>query len=152
MSGPDYMQLGQSDIEQLALDDLRRYWAQAWKRQPPRHLSRQMLIRSLIYKIREANGGGLSYDQKNKLDQLVRAYRRGRSEGAQRQLQIKTGTQIVREWNGVRHTVVVKNGLFEYCGKDYRSLSAIASGITGTRWNGWTFFGVKKPGGTESAA
>lgn len=143
--GQSYVQLNQADIGNLALSELRDYWAQAWKRQPHRHISRKMLVRSLAYKIREANGGGLSYDQQMKLDQLVRAYKRGRSDGAQRQLQIKSGTQIVREWKGTHHTVIVKSGLFEYNGKEYRSLSAIASEITGTRWNGWTFFGVKKP-------
>lgn len=137
--------LSEADIETLSLAELRHYWADSWKRQPHRHISRKMLVRSLLYKVREAAGNGLSYDQQMKLDQLVRAYKRGRSDGAQRQLQIKPGTQIIREWNGTYHSVIVKSGQFEYNGKEYRSLSAIASEITGTRWNGWTFFGVKKP-------
>jgi hypothetical protein len=148
----NFAQLTHTDIQTVSLSELRDYWAQAWKRQPHRHISRKILVRSLLYKINEAKGGGLSYDQHMKLDQLVRAYKRGRIVGAQRRLQIKPGTQIIREWNGIHHTVVVKSGLFEYNGREYRSLSAIASEITGTRWNGWTFFGIKKPANSVVAA
>jgi len=53
------------------------------------------------------------------------------------------GTRLIREWQGVQHVVTVRADDFEYEGRPYRSLSAIARNITGTRWNGWTFFGLK---------
>jgi len=53
------------------------------------------------------------------------------------------GTRLVREYQGVQHTVTVLQDSFEFEGRPYRSLSAIARHITGTRWNGWTFFGLK---------
>ena len=55
------------------------------------------------------------------------------------------GTRIVRDWHGKRHEVTVTEGGFEYEGRRYRSLSAIARAITGTRWNGPAFFGLRKP-------
>jgi hypothetical protein len=53
------------------------------------------------------------------------------------------GTRLVREWRGVEHVVTVTADGFEWCGRPYRSLSAIARAITGTRWNGWVFFGLR---------
>ena len=54
------------------------------------------------------------------------------------------GTQLVREWQGTEHRVTVRDdGAFEYQGQPFKSLSAIARTITGTRWNGWVFFGMK---------
>lgn len=54
-----------------------------------------------------------------------------------------TGTRLLREWQGVGQVVTVTKDGFEWQGRPYKSLSAIARAITGTRWNGWTFFGLK---------
>jgi hypothetical protein len=56
------------------------------------------------------------------------------------------GTRLLREWQGVEHTVTVLADGFDYDGRPYKSLSAIARAITGTRWNGWLFFGLRKQG------
>ncbi|WP_431266831.1 DUF2924 domain-containing protein [Dankookia sp. P2] len=56
------------------------------------------------------------------------------------------GTRLLREYDGVQHVVTVRADDFEYEGRPYRSLSAITRHITGTRWNGWTFFGLKGRG------
>ncbi len=53
------------------------------------------------------------------------------------------GTRLIREWQGIEHVVTVLADGFDWQGRPYRSLSAIARAITGTRWNGWTFFGLK---------
>ncbi len=53
------------------------------------------------------------------------------------------GTRLVREWKGVEHTVTVRDDGFEYQGRPYKTLSSVARLITGTRWNGWIFFGLK---------
>ena len=53
------------------------------------------------------------------------------------------GTRLIREWKGVEHCVTVRNDDFEYQGRPYQSISAIARAITGTRWNGFVFFGLK---------
>ena len=54
------------------------------------------------------------------------------------------GTRLIREWKGVEHTVTVLDNAYEYQGRPYKSLSAIARAIAGTRWNGWVFFGVRR--------
>jgi hypothetical protein len=54
------------------------------------------------------------------------------------------GTRLVREWNGVEHTVTVLRDGFEFEGRKYKSLSAIARAIADTRWNGWRFFGIRE--------
>lgn len=53
------------------------------------------------------------------------------------------GTQLIREWQGVDHCVTVRGEDYEYQGRPYKSLSSVARVITGTRWNGWVFFGLK---------
>jgi hypothetical protein len=60
------------------------------------------------------------------------------------------GTRLVREYDGVQHVVTVRADDFEFEGRPYRSLSAIARHITGTRWNGWTFFGRARRPGTRA--
>ena len=59
-----------------------------------------------------------------------------------------TGTKLIREWQGVEHTVTVLADGYEWQGQPYKSLSAVARAITGTRWNGWVFFGLKNRRGT----
>jgi hypothetical protein len=53
------------------------------------------------------------------------------------------GTKLIREWQGIEHCVTVRTEDFEYLGRPYRSLSSVAREITGTKWNGWVFFGLK---------
>ena len=59
-----------------------------------------------------------------------------------------TGTRLIREFQGVEHTVTVLQDGYDYQGRPYQSLSAIARAITGTRWNGWVFFGLKNKRGS----
>jgi hypothetical protein len=56
------------------------------------------------------------------------------------------GTRLIREYQGVEHCATVLADGFEYQGRPYKSLSAIARAITGTRWNGWVFFGIRRSG------
>jgi Protein of unknown function (DUF2924) len=54
-----------------------------------------------------------------------------------------SGTKLIREWQGIEHCVTVRADDFEYLGRPYKSLSSVAHEITGTKWNGWVFFGLK---------
>lgn len=54
------------------------------------------------------------------------------------------GTRLVREWDGVEHTVTVINDGFDWQGRKFKSLSAVARAITGTQWNGYRFFGLRE--------
>ena len=60
---------------------------------------------------------------------------------------LRVTTRLIREWRGVEHSVTVRQEDFEYQGRPYKSLSAIARAITGTRWNGLVFFGLKNKRG-----
>jgi plastocyanin len=105
-----------------------------------------MLVKSLTFKLVEKAGLGLSLDDQKRLEQLVKAYKRNPNCFDDSTTPIKPGTRIVRVWKGQRHSVIVQEKGFGYKDQIYSSLSEIASLITGSRWNGWIFFGLKKKG------
>jgi hypothetical protein len=124
--------------------ELRQMWRELFDRDPP-VLGRCYLEDRLAYRLQELHSGGLSDRGKRKLDALVdqlepKAARR-RDPGRP-----IAGTQLVREWKGAEHVVTVREHDFEYRGAPYKSLSAIAREIAGTRWNGWLFFGLRRNG------
>ncbi len=99
----------------------------------------------LAYRIQELAYGGLRPETRARLEALGEQLDGGnvvlrRVRADSRPL---AGTRLVREHGGVEHVVTVLVDGFEWEGRPYRSLSAIARAITGTRWNGWTFFGLK---------
>jgi hypothetical protein len=129
---------------------LRKEWRRLYRSQPPR-LSRDLLIRTIAYRIQELRYGALSKATSRKLASLVEARVSGAElaiEGAQR---IRAGARLVREWNGRTHTVTVEEEGFTYAGRNYRSLSAIARNITGARWSGPRFFGLAIKKGASDA-
>ena len=134
------------DLNDLTLDVLRCSWAELWKQQPHQKISKRMLIRSLEYKIREQDLGGLSSDKQKYLEKMIAAYIRNPRCFDENIHGLKPGTQIIRLWKEKQHTVLVVPDGFEYNRKIYTSLSAVASTIAGCRWNGWTFFGLKNRG------
>ncbi len=133
------------NLKKLPLNELRLMWADAWGREPYARIGRIMLEKSLEYKIRERGGGGLTPEQQAQLEQLVKQYKRNPACFDGNGL-LKPGTRLVRTHEGKKHSVLVKAEGFEYQGRVYSSLSKIANDITGKRWNGWVFFGLKKVG------
>ncbi|WP_041802450.1 DUF2924 domain-containing protein [Micavibrio aeruginosavorus] len=131
------------DLSDVSGSELRKMWSDAWGLTPPHKISRPMLERSLLFKRRELAGLGLTPEQQKRLAKLVRAYKRN-PESASKVPILKPGTRLVRSWKGAQYSVLVKECGFEYQGNLYKSLSEVASIITGTRWNGWVFFGLKK--------
>lgn len=133
-----------NSIAQISLEELRRQWSECWGIQPNAQIGRQMLERSLQYKQRQLRGAGLSAEQQKRLDNLVAQYRRDPKSFEQGPAGLKPGTKLVRAFRGEKHVVLVKANGFDYREQHYSSLSEIAFTITGTRWNGWVFFGIKK--------
>lgn len=131
------------EIAKLSLDELRDRWSKAWGIKPHKYIRRNMLEKSLAFKIRELNGQGLTRLQQAKLDQLVKMYKRNPKCFDDR-IGLKAGVRLVRTWKGVRQSVLVREDGFEYNGVVYKSLSRVAKEITGTTWNGWRFFHVKR--------
>ncbi len=110
--------------------------------QPPKSLSRDLLLRGITYKIQERALGGLSKSVLRKLtgagpDATSDDHRRAAPRTA-----VKPGTRLVREWNGQTHTVLVHADGVEWRDKRYRSLSVVAREITGAHWSGPRFFGL----------
>lgn len=132
------------NLTSLSLNDLRQKWAVVWGREPHSRIGRTMLLKSLEYKIFEREGRALTSEQQQRLEQLIKSYKRNPNYFDENVPALKPGTRLVRNWNGKRYSVLVQNAGYEYKDKTYSSLSQVAFEITGTRWNGWVFFGLKK--------
>ncbi len=124
--------------------DLKQQWRELFGKEPP-PFNRAYLESRLAYRIQELAYGGLKPETRARLEALGEQLDGGnivlrRIRADSRPL---PGTRLLREWKGVEHVVTVLADGFEWEGRPYQSLSAIARAITGTRWNGWTFFGLK---------
>jgi hypothetical protein len=127
--------------------ELKQLWRELYDREPP-FGNKPFLVKRLSYRIQELAYGGLSARAEAKLNVLVEEEdRRARGLPVVRKGDRPiAGTRLIRQWQGVEHCVTVLDDGFEYQGARYRSLSAVARAIAGTRWNGWTFFGVRRSG------
>lgn len=133
-----------TNLKTIPLTEIRQMWAQAWGISPHAKIGRTMLIKSLEYKRRELAIGGLSSDLQQRLKILAAAYKRNPRYFDEDVHGLKPGTRLVKTWKETRHTVLVIKSGFEYENRIYTSLSEVAFTITGSRWNGWVFFGLKK--------
>lgn len=127
-------------LNNLPLTELRQRWAQTWGKAPAERLGRTLLETSLMFKLSKT----LTPELQSRLDQLVKAYKQNPQCFDERCNALRPGTQLIRSWKGRKHTVLVKADGFDFQGRLYTSLSQIANDITGTRWNGHLFFGLKK--------
>ena len=130
----------------LVKKDLNRLWVAEFGKPAPSGLRRELKIPILAARIQERRHGGLSAAAKARLARISLALSRGQGVEELAKPQIKPGTRIVREWHGQTHVVVTLNDHYEYRGDRFQSLSEIARRITGTRWSGPLFFGLKKTG------
>ena len=133
-----------TQINSLPLAQLREHWASAWGTKPHLRIGRSMLERSLLLQVKNKSGHGLTTDQNKKLKKLITTYKRNPNCFDKGNINLKAGTKLVREWRGKKHIVTVTSNGFSYNGEPYTSLSTLAFDITGSRWNGWLFFGLKK--------
>jgi hypothetical protein len=129
----------------LDLYVLRDRWRELYGRPPPKSLRRDFLARACAHQIRVNAFGGLSPATKRRLQAIAEAARTGNVDTAMGALRIKPGTRLLRLWQDKTHTVTALAEGFEWKGSRYGSLSAVAKAITGTNWNGYAFFGLKRP-------
>lgn len=124
--------------------DLKVQWRELFASEPP-PFNRQYLVTRLAYRIQELAYGGLKPDTIRRLEKLSEDLDGGNPIKRRIRTDLKpiTGTRLLREWQGVEHVVTVTADGFEWQGRPYQSLSSIARAITGSRWNGWVFFGLK---------
>jgi hypothetical protein len=120
-------------IAAMNINELRSLWREREGREAPRGFSKDLTARAIAYAIQEEQLGGLSPELKKLLA----------NPDAEPPRRIKVGSVIVREYAGARHEVFVVEGGFSWQARTYPSLSVIAKEITGTRWNGPRFFGLR---------
>lgn len=123
-----------------SVDLLRLDWGQAYGREPPRDLTRDLLLRGIAHGWQERASGGLSPATQWQLERLTPSERGKRPRTIRTHL--RPGMTLVRSWHGQTHTVAVREAGFEFRGRVYRSLTLIAREITGAHWSGPRFFGL----------
>jgi hypothetical protein len=127
--------------------ELKQQWRDLFETEPPPY-NRRFLESRLAYRIQELVYGGLKPETVQRLEALGEQLASGKvPRQFDRDTRPIAGTRLIREWQGIEHCVTVRGDDYEYQGRPYKSLSAIARAITGTRWNGWIFFGLKNQRG-----
>jgi Protein of unknown function (DUF2924) len=126
-------------IRSLSFDALRSLWRATFRASPPPGFTKDLIARFLCWHIQEQAFGGLDPKFAKHLASLAHGDR-SRADRARR---LKPGTELVREYQGERHTVTVAANGFVWREATYASLSTIARAITSTNWNGPRFFGLR---------
>ena len=138
-------------LPSLQTGELRKLWQELFQNPPHQKLRRELLIPILAYRLQEKALGGLKPSTVRRLRAIADELASGKRNPRSSQLAPRPGTRMVRQWQGKLHEVVTLESGFSYDGQKYASLSEIARAITGTRWSGPAFFGLKKRR-TEEAA
>lgn len=124
--------------------ELVKLWSEGFGRLPHRRLRPELMRPVLAFRIQERAYGGHSAQTLRRLQEIARSLdpsSRAQDEASNR---YKEGTRIIREWGGKTHEVLISVAGYEFDGTTYKSLSPIATKITGTRWSGPAFFGTKR--------
>jgi hypothetical protein len=130
-------------IPKSPIADLKKQWRDLFEDTPPPY-SRANLEHRLAYRIQELAYGGIDRQTRRLLDSLADEVE-GRGSKRRQIADPRNphpGTKLIREWGGTEHEVTVLKAGFEWQGRPYKSLSAIARAITGSNWNGYRFFGL----------
>ena len=131
-------------LRDLDLPELRKRWLGLSGRPAPKFFRRKFLVRAVAYQMQVKAFGGLSDKTKRRLRDIAEAVRNGNEDAVLGPPRIKPGTKLIRLWQDKTHTITVLEVGFDWDGKRFNSLSAIAKAITGTNWNGYSFFGLKR--------
>jgi len=132
------------ELQEATSAKLKERWRALYGTEVPRHISRDLLMRALAYRIQEKALGGLKPSTRRLLTKVAAdAAARRTIHVAPEPTTLKPGTVILREWHGTQHQVVVRENGIVFNGKQYKSLSQVAYRITGTKWSGPLFFGLK---------
>ena len=141
-------------LRDLDIAALRGRWHTVSGRRPPPHLPRHLLFRILAYRLQVDRLGDLDDASRRLLDRSGSPEKAGQNAAnlVPRIANVRPGTSLSREWNGHMQRVTVLAEGFAWNGKTYPSLSQVAFAITGTRWNGPRFFGLRDKPSKRSAA
>jgi Protein of unknown function (DUF2924) len=140
---PDQILTQLDSLARMSKDDLSGLWRRLFQTAVPERLRRPLMVRILAYRIQERSFGGLSPRARQRLRQMARALEKDSEAQISSAPAFKPETRLIRQWQDETHVVTIKPKGYEYQGSLYRSLSEIARLITGTRWSGPLFFGLK---------
>ncbi len=132
-------------LKTMPIGELKQQWRDLFESEPP-VFNRRYLESRLAYRVQELAYGGLKPETVKYLEDLGEELYGKKGKAVRRRDDANrpiAGTRLIREWQGVEHTVTVRDHDFDYQGRPYKSLSAVARAITGTRWNGPLFFGLR---------
>ena len=148
--GPEQQDQKALDVEiarlrDLDVSELRNRWHTVFRRRPPPHLAHRVLFRVLAYRIQADRLGDLDSESQRLLDRAPSPEDSGQRavDLSQRTVSLRPGTVLGREWNRRMYRVKVLADGYAWNGKTYPNLSKVAFAITGTRWNGPKFFGLR---------
>ena len=133
-----------SRLPKLDIRELREEWCRLYKADASPHLSRELLIRAVAYRMQEVALGGLRPEPQRQLRQIAMELKQTGAAAKRFRPQLKPGTRLIREWQGRTYEVEVLDDGFSWQGTRCKSLSAIARKITGTAWSGPLFFGLRQ--------
>ena len=133
-------------LADLPRTDLVGHWKDLYRADPPKGISMRLMVRAIAYEMQARQYGGLKSAIVRRLDKIASGKSDGGTNCAPWVPALDPGARLVREWNGVTHTVDVTNDGFEWQSQRYGSLSEIAREITGARWSGPRFFGLNRRG------
>lgn len=126
-------------LPSLDRQQLLKRWRSLYGVEAPAKISQQLLVRAIAYKLQEQALGGLKPSTRKHLAAALQ----GSVASVPASPAIKPGTKLIREWHGRIHEVVIADAGVQYNGKSYGSLSEVARIITGVKWSGPAFFGLK---------
>lgn len=129
-------------VARLELTALRAAWREKWG-EPPCFRSRDLMARAMAYRLQAEAFGDLAAPLGRRLREYAEKFAADRRFTPTPGLNLKPGCSLVREWGGARHEVAVTADGFTYLGETFRSLSQVAQRITGAKWSGPLFFGLK---------
>src|ERR1035437_159488 len=133
-----------ASLFKLGIDELRERWKAMFGKAPSRGISRSFATRAIAYRLQEKAFGGLKTSTQRLLAEFAHDRTNGSALAPAPSRTVKAGAVLVREWRGISHQVSVLEKGFCFRSKRYRSLSEVAREITGTRWSGPLFFGLKR--------
>ena len=130
----------------LCIKELKARWRALYDTEPPSRISRELLMRAIAYRLQEREFGSLDVATRRLLERVADNLSGYAKRGAPARIPVP-GTLLIREWRGKAHQVTVLAEGVSFRGRRYGSLSEVARLITGTRWSGPLFFGLRKPVG-----
>jgi hypothetical protein len=147
LSGHDAVEAEIARLRDFDLAGLRARWRTVFRRTAADHLPGHLLFRVLAYRLQAERFGHLDKDTQRFLDRVASGTQAGSEiktvDGHPSRNRLQPGTILVREWNGVLQRVTVLDEHFAWNGTTYRSLTEVAVAMTGTRWSGARFFGLR---------